>query len=114
MFWRNSFVKMTRQSLYKAKSLACSLANMDTPVAATLQIKSSGGMILVGAAKLLSKRKCSKELFRNNFGQDGTLAKFTTNQNNFASEGNIPCWKRGGGSRGASRQVLHEQDTRSE
>ena len=38
---------ITKQSLYKPKSLASSLANMDTPVAATSQIKISGGVLFV-------------------------------------------------------------------
>ena len=55
------FVKITKQSLYKAKSFACSLANRDKPAAAaTLQRKCSRGII------------CSKELYCNQFGQDGT------------------------------------------
>ena len=41
-----NFVKITKESLYKANSLACFLAKRDTPVAATLQRKSSGGIIL--------------------------------------------------------------------
>ena len=39
-----NFVKMAKQSLYKAHSFACSLANRDKPVAATLQRKCSGGI----------------------------------------------------------------------
>ena len=44
-------VKLTKQSLYKAKSLACSLANRDTLVAATLQRKSSGGSLFCNHSK---------------------------------------------------------------
>ena len=42
------FYKMQKlkQSLYKANSFVCSLANRDKPVAATLQRKCSGGIIL--------------------------------------------------------------------
>ena len=40
------FEKITKQSLYKENSFACSLANRDKPVAATLQRKCSGGIIL--------------------------------------------------------------------
>ena len=40
------FVKITKQSLYKANSLACFLAQRDTPVAAALQRKSFDGIIL--------------------------------------------------------------------
>ena len=42
-----TFVKITKRSLYKANSLDCFLAKRDTPVAATLQIKYSGGMTFV-------------------------------------------------------------------
>ena len=66
----NTLVKVTRQSLYKAKSLACSLASRDTPVAATLQRKSSGGISSTMTTDYY-KRECSKELFCNEFGQDG-------------------------------------------
>ena len=37
-------IKITKQSLYKANSFACSLANRAKPVAATLQRKCSGGI----------------------------------------------------------------------
>ena len=42
-----NFVKMTKQSLCKANSFACSLANRDEPVAATLQRKCSGRIIFI-------------------------------------------------------------------
>ena len=42
-----NFLKIAKQSLYKADSFACSLANRDKPVASTLQRKCSGGMIFV-------------------------------------------------------------------
>ena len=42
-----SVVKIAEQSLYKANAFACSLANRDKPVAATLQRKCSGGIIVV-------------------------------------------------------------------
>ena len=50
-----NFVKITRQRLYKAKSLACSLANRDTSVAARLQSKSSGGTMFLAQTKLVTK-----------------------------------------------------------
>ena len=50
-----SFVKVTKQSLYKANSFARSLANRDKPVAATLQRKSFGGIISVIITKIISK-----------------------------------------------------------
>ena len=40
-----NFVKITKQSLYKANSFACSLANRDKPLAATLQRKCFGGIL---------------------------------------------------------------------
>ena len=67
-----NFVITTEESLYKANSLACFFAKGDPPVAATLQRKSSGGVIFVVITKIITK-KCSKELFCNHFGQDGTL-----------------------------------------
>ena len=66
-----NFVKITKESLYKANSLACFLANRDKPVAATLQRKCSGGINFVIIRKDYSKNTCSKEFFCNNFGQDG-------------------------------------------
>ena len=44
-----------QQSLYKANSVACSLANRDKPVAATLQRKCSGGIIFVIITKIITK-----------------------------------------------------------
>ena len=41
-----NFVKITKQSLYKSNSLACSLASRDKPVAAILQRKCFGGKII--------------------------------------------------------------------
>ena len=54
MFWRN-FVIITKESLYKANSLACFLVKRDPPVAATLQRKSSGGIIFVIITKIITK-----------------------------------------------------------
>ena len=50
-----SFVKITKESLYKANSLACFLANRDKPEAATLQRKCSGGINFVIITKIITK-----------------------------------------------------------
>ena len=50
-----NFVKIANQSLCKANSFACSLANRDKPGAATLQRKWSGGIILVIVTKSITK-----------------------------------------------------------
>ena len=50
-----NFVKITKQSLYKANSFACSLANKDKPVAATLQRQCSGGILFVMLTKIITK-----------------------------------------------------------
>ena len=50
-----NFVKVTKQSLYKANSFACSLASRDKPVAATLQRKCSGGILSVIITKIITK-----------------------------------------------------------
>ena len=44
----------TKQSLYKAHFFACSLANRDKPVAATLQRKCSAGIIFVIITKIIT------------------------------------------------------------
>ena len=62
-FDTNNFAKVTKQSLYKANSFACSLENRDKPVAATLQRNCSGGIIFVMITKIL--KNCSKEFFCN-------------------------------------------------
>ena len=56
MFGAINFVIITKESLYKANSLACFLVKRDPPVAATLQRKSSGGIIFVIIARLLQNR----------------------------------------------------------
>ena len=61
---------MFKKSLYKANSFACSLANSDKPVAATLQRNLFWWNYFVIVTKYYY-RKCSKELFCNNFGQHG-------------------------------------------
>ena len=55
MFEAINFVKITKESLYKTHSLACFLARRDTPVAATLQRKSFGGIIFVIITKKITK-----------------------------------------------------------
>ena len=50
-----NFVKIAKESLYKANSLACFLANRDKPVAATLQRKCSGGINFVIITKIITK-----------------------------------------------------------
>ena len=47
--------KIAKQSLYKTNSFACSLANRDKPVAATLQRECSGGMSFVMLTKIITK-----------------------------------------------------------
>ena len=91
LFKKNCFgtlncAKITKQSLYKANSFACSLANRDKPVTATLHRKCSGGIVFVIIAKIITK-KCSKELFCNNFGQEGHASK----QGKFGSLGPYVC-----------------------
>ena len=54
-FGTNKFVKVTKQSLYKANSFACSLANRDKPLAATFQRKCSGGINFVIVTKMITK-----------------------------------------------------------
>ena len=49
-FGKVNFVKITKQSLYKANSFACSLAN-----AATLQRECSGGVVFVIITKIITK-----------------------------------------------------------
>ena len=62
-FGANNFVKITKESLYKAHSLACFLAKRDTPVAATLQRKSSGGIIFVIITKIITKENVPRNYF---------------------------------------------------
>ena len=50
-----NFVKITKQSLDKANFFACSLANRDKPVAATLQRYFFGGVIFVIITKIITK-----------------------------------------------------------
>ena len=56
-----NFVKITKESLYKANSLACFVAKRDTPVAATLQRKSSGGIIF--NYKIITKGNVPRNYF---------------------------------------------------
>ena len=55
MFGAINFVIITKESLYKANPLACFPPKRDTPVATTLQRKSSGGVILVMITKIITK-----------------------------------------------------------
>ena len=50
-----NFVIITKESLYKANSLACFLVKRELPVAATLQRKSSGRIIFVIITKIITK-----------------------------------------------------------
>ena len=65
-----NFIKITKQSLYKQNSFACSLANRYKPVAATLQ-RMLWWNYFCNNYKDDYKNNCSKELFCNTFGQDG-------------------------------------------
>ena len=58
-----NFVKITKESLYKANSLACFVAKRDTPVAATSQRKSSGGIIFVITTKIITKENVPRNYF---------------------------------------------------
>ena len=57
------FVKVTKQSLYKANSFACSLANRDKPVAAALQRKCFGGILFVIVTKITTKITVPRNYF---------------------------------------------------
>ena len=107
------FAKITKESLYKANSLARFLAKRDTPVAATLQRKSSGGIIFVIITKIITKENVPRNYFViisarmvNRFCQ--FLLKFrrvTIRGANFLREalrGNLPLR----GLRGVSPRVL--------
>ena len=51
-----NFAKITKNHFtYKTKSMACFLAKRDTPVAATLQRKSFGGIIFVIITEKITK-----------------------------------------------------------
>ena len=64
IFWSFcNFVKITKGALYKAKSCPFSLAKRDTPVAATLQRKSSGGIIFVIITKIITKENVLRNYF---------------------------------------------------
>ena len=58
-----NFVKITKESLYKANSLACFLAKIDTAVAATSKRKSSGGIIFVIITKIITKENVPRNYF---------------------------------------------------
>ena len=63
MFDTINFVIITKESLYKANSLACFLAKGDLLVAATLQRKSSGGIIFVIITKIITKEIVPRNYF---------------------------------------------------
>ena len=56
-----NFVKIAKEPLYKADSLACLLTKRDMPMAATLERKSPGGIIFVMITKIITK-----EMFQGN------------------------------------------------
>ena len=58
-----NFVIITKESLYKANSLACFLVKRDPPVAATLQRKSSDGIIFVIITKIITKEIVPRNYF---------------------------------------------------
>ena len=57
------FVRIAKQSLHKANSFACSLANRDKPVAATLQRKCSGGTNFAIVTKIITKIIVTRNYF---------------------------------------------------
>ena len=63
LFCRNSFRKITRQSLYKANSFACSLANRDKAVAATLPRKMFWWNDFVIVTKNITKTIVPRNIF---------------------------------------------------
>ena len=63
LFGAINFVKSTKQSLYKANTFACSLANRAKPVAAAVQRKCSGGILFVIITKIITKRDAPKNYF---------------------------------------------------
>ena len=72
-----NFVKITKESLYKANSLACSLAKRDGHASGSnITKKIFWSNYFCNNYKNHYKRKCSKELFCNHFGQDGILFFF--------------------------------------
>ena len=58
-----NFVIITKESLYKANSLACFLAEGDPPVTATLQRKCSGRIIFVIITKIITKEIVPRNYF---------------------------------------------------
>ena len=63
MFGAFNFVIITKESRYKANSLACFLAKRDPPVAATLQRISSGVIISVMITKIITKEIAPRNYF---------------------------------------------------
>ena len=62
-FGKINFVKVTKQSLYKANSFACSLASRSKLVAGALQRKCSGGLIFVIVTKIITKINVPRNYF---------------------------------------------------
>ena len=72
------FVKITKESLYKANSLACFLAKGGHARGSNITKKIFWWNYCCNNYKNYYKWKCSKELFCNNFGQDGNRKGATT------------------------------------
>ena len=68
MFGAIHFVKITKESLYKANSLACFLAQRDTPVAATLQRKKQifwwNHLVIITKLLTIDSKRDQKRPFR--------------------------------------------------
>ena len=58
-----NLVIITKESLYKADSLAYFLVKRDPPAASTLQRKSSGGIIFVIITKIITKEIVPRNYF---------------------------------------------------
>ena len=68
-FWTKSS-RPNHKKMVKSDYFECSLAERDTPVAATMQRKCAGGTIFAEKCKINYKRACSRELFCYEFGLD--------------------------------------------
>ena len=63
MFWRNYICKTYKRITLQSKFLDLFLAKRDTPLAATLQRKSSGGIMYVIITKNVTKEKFPRNCF---------------------------------------------------
>ena len=75
MFWCNYFCNNYKRTTLQSKSLGLFSSKKGHASASKITKKirkSSGGIIFVIITPEYYKRKCSKELFCNHFGQDGT------------------------------------------